>query len=100
MQRLYFNFSGGDVRLVPLSSCPSIEEETNFPNTDVPDNVTLSMISFKWVDGLLVPQINYPKIDSSMVKPTTSLPSFIAVPTVVNEKESKDGNANGTVKFD
>lgn len=30
MQRLYFNFQKGDVRLAPLADCPAIEDETSF----------------------------------------------------------------------
>ncbi len=62
MQRLYFNFQKGDVRLVPLEVCPSIEDETSFPNADIPDDVTMEMISFKAVEGRLDPVITYPSI--------------------------------------
>ncbi len=62
MQRLYFNFQKGDVRLVPLEVCPAIEDETSFPNADIPDDVTMDMISFKSVDGRLDPVITYPSI--------------------------------------
>lgn len=62
MQRLYFNFARGDVRLVPLADCPAIEDETSFPNADIPDDVTMEMISFKAVDGRLDPVITYPPI--------------------------------------
>jgi hypothetical protein len=62
MQRLYFNFQKGDVRLVSLEVCPSIEDETSFPNADIPDDVTMEMISFKAVEGRLDPVITYPSI--------------------------------------
>ena len=62
MQRLYFNFQQGDVRLVPLALCPAMEDETSFPNVDVPDDVTMEMIGFKAVDGRLDPVITYPVI--------------------------------------
>ncbi len=62
MQRLYFNFQKGDVRLVPLEVCPSIEDENSFPNADIPDDVTMEMISFKAVEGRLDPVITYPSI--------------------------------------
>jgi hypothetical protein len=62
MQRLYFNFDTGDVRLVPVATCPPIEEESVFPNADVPDNVTMEMITFKVVSGRLEPHITYPAI--------------------------------------
>ncbi len=62
MQRLYFNFQKGDVRLVPLEVCPSIEDEISFPNADIPDDVTMEMISFKAVEGRLDPVITYPSI--------------------------------------
>jgi hypothetical protein len=47
---------------VPLEVCPSIEDETSFPNADIPDDVTMEMISFKAVDGRLDPVITYPSI--------------------------------------
>ena len=62
MQRLYFNFARGDVRLVHLADCPAIEDETSFPNADIPDDVTMEMISFKALDGRLDPVITYPSI--------------------------------------
>jgi hypothetical protein len=62
MQRLYFNFQKGDVRLVPLADCPAIEDEISFPNADIPDDVTMEMISFKAIDGRLDPVITYPSI--------------------------------------
>lgn len=62
MQRLYFNFQKGDVRLVPVDVCPAIEDETSFPNADIPDDVTMDMISFKAVEGRLDPVITYPSI--------------------------------------
>jgi hypothetical protein len=65
MQRLYFNFAKGDVRLLPLAECPPLEFETSFPNAELPDDVTLEMISFKSVDGLIVPVITYPEIPIS-----------------------------------
>lgn len=74
MQRLYFNFQQGDVRLVPVDLCPALEAETSFPNADVPDDVTMEMIGFKVVDGRLDPVITYPTIPS-----TTSTP----IPTTV-----------------
>lgn len=62
MQRLYFNFQKGDVRLVLVDVCPAIEDETSFPNADIPDDVTMEMISFKAVEGRLDPVITYPSI--------------------------------------
>ena len=62
MQRLYFNFAQGDVRLVPLHECPPLANETSFPNAEMRDDVTLEMISFKSIDGLMVPVITYPAI--------------------------------------
>jgi hypothetical protein len=62
MQRLYFNFQKGDVRLVPTDGCPAIEDETSFPNADIPDDVTMEMISFKAVEGRFDPVITYPSI--------------------------------------
>ena len=62
MQRLYFNFARGDVRLAPLADCPAIEDEISFPNADIPDDVTMEMISFKSVEGRLDPVITYPSI--------------------------------------
>jgi hypothetical protein len=47
---------------VPLEVCPSIEDETSFPNADIPDDVTMEMISFKAVEGRLDPVITYPSI--------------------------------------
>ena len=66
MQRLYFNFGTGDVRLVPVAGCPSIEEETVFPYADIPDDVTMEMISFKAVDGRMEPHITYPPIATTI----------------------------------
>lgn len=65
MQRLYFNFGTSDVRLVPVYTCPPIEEETVFPNADLPDDVTLDMISFKVVDGRIEPHVTYPSIPTT-----------------------------------
>lgn len=65
MQRLYFNFARGDVRLAPLEECPPMDLETSFPNADIPDNVTMDMISFKVVGGMTEPVITYPSIPSS-----------------------------------
>jgi hypothetical protein len=64
MQRLYFNFKIDDVRLVPEELCPALENETSFPNmTNIPDNVTMEMISFKYNNnGSLYPIITYPSI--------------------------------------
>jgi hypothetical protein len=62
MQRLYFNFETGDVRLVPDASCPSMEDETSFPNALVPDDVTMEMVSFKFANGRIEPDIHFPKI--------------------------------------
>lgn len=47
---------------MPLEVCPLIEDETSFPNADIPDDVTMEMISFKAVDGRLDPVITYPSI--------------------------------------
>ncbi len=74
MQRLYFNFAKGDVRLLPLAECPSLEFETSFPNAELPDDVTLEMISFKSVDGLIVPVITYPEIPISPTGDTNGQP--------------------------
>jgi len=62
MQRLYFNFAAGDVRLVPDTNCPPMENDTSFPNALVPDDVTMEMVSFKFVNGHIEPEIQYPKI--------------------------------------
>lgn len=62
MQRLYFNFETGDVRLVPDDSCPPLELETCFPNALVPDDVTMEMVSFKFSNGRIEPDIHFPKI--------------------------------------
>ena len=62
MQRLYFNFEIGDVRLVPDASCPPMESETSFPNALVPDDVTMEMVSFKFANGRIEPDIHFPKI--------------------------------------
>ena len=62
MQRLYFNFETGDVRLVPDASCPPMESETSFPNALVPDDVTMEMVSFKFTNGRIEPDILFPKI--------------------------------------
>lgn len=62
MQRLYFNFAAGDVRLAPDANCPPMESETSFPNALVPDNVTMEMVSFKLANGHIEPEILYPKI--------------------------------------
>jgi hypothetical protein len=61
MQRLYFNLNTGAKSLVPVSECPSISEETNFPFTDVPDTVTLEMVGFEYVQGKKVLKINFPQ---------------------------------------
>lgn len=65
MQRLYFNFQSGDVRLVPDAACPSISEETSFPNAFVPDDVTMDMVSFVFKNGLMYPEIKYPSIQTT-----------------------------------
>ncbi len=62
MQRLYFNFAKGDVRLVPVEDCPPLDRETSFPNVVVPDEVTMEMISFQVVAGQIQPLITYPTI--------------------------------------
>ena len=62
MQRLYFNFETGDVRLVPDASCPPMESETSFPNALVSDDVTMEMVSFKYANGRIEPDIHFPKI--------------------------------------
>ncbi len=62
MQRLYFNFAKGDVRLAPVEDCPPLERETSFPNVDVPEEVTMEMISFQVVAGQIQPVITYPAI--------------------------------------
>ena len=62
MQRLYFNFTTGDVRLVPDATCPPMAEETSFPNAIVPDDVRMDMVSFVFQNGLLQPEIKYPSI--------------------------------------
>jgi hypothetical protein len=65
MQRLYFNFTTGDVRLVPDATCPPMTEETSFPNAVVPDDVTMDMVSFVFKNGLLQPDIKYPSIQTT-----------------------------------
>jgi hypothetical protein len=65
MQRLYFNFQSGDVRLVPDAACPHISEETSFPNAFVPDDVTMDMVSFVFKNGLMYPEIKYPSIQTT-----------------------------------
>lgn len=65
MQRLYFNFQIGDVRLVPDSTCPPMAAETSFPNAIVADDVTMDMVSFVFKNGLLYPEIKYPSIQST-----------------------------------
>ena len=71
MQRLYFNLATGDVRLVPDVQCPTMDKETSFPNTLVPDDVTLDMVSFKIVNGVVQPQIKYPSIATTSTTPTS-----------------------------
>lgn len=73
MQRLYFNFTTGDVRLVPEATCPPMSEETSFPNAIVPDDVTMDMVSFVFKNGLLQPEIKYPSIQTTT--PTAAAPS-------------------------
>jgi hypothetical protein len=65
MQRLYFNFQSGDVRLVPDATCPPIEHETSFPNAVLADDVTMDMVSFVYKNGLLYPEIKYPSIQTT-----------------------------------
>jgi len=74
MQRLYFNFAQGDVRLVPQEQCPPLEFETSFPNAELPDDVTMEMISFKSIDGLIVPVITYPAIPMTTEGDTNGQP--------------------------
>jgi hypothetical protein len=65
MQRLYFNFQTGDVRLVPNAACPAMTEETSFPNAFVPDDVTMDMVSFVFKNGLMYPEFKYPSIQTT-----------------------------------
>ncbi len=62
MQRLYFNFDRGDVRLLPFENCPPLEYETSFPNVDLPDEVSMEMIRFEMVAGQVQPVITYPSL--------------------------------------
>jgi len=39
-----------------------MEDDTSFPNALVPDDVTMEMVSFKFVNGHIEPEIQYPKI--------------------------------------
>ncbi len=78
MQRLYFNFTTGDVRLVPDASCPPMTEETSFPNAIVPDDVTMGMVSFVFKNGLLQPEIKYPSIQTTTPAAATTVSTAAA----------------------